>query len=222
MVAASSLLYVPAAIRHGCVVSLPVDRRLVLDLAHLVQIIFTEFVGGRLSDRRRRQLAQQLFELLRNLPPEWVVVILSAAPISEVRGGIPAGMILGMPLATLLPVAIVSNVVAVIPVVLLFNWVADWLIDAPVLGRLIGWLIRRARSREAAVERYGVWAVTLFVAIPLPVTGAWTGSLVAAVFGMPFGRALGCLTIGVIIASAIVTSLSLGGIGAFNAISAAP
>ena len=167
-------------------------------------------------------MAQQLFEALHNLPPEWVVVILSALPISEVRGGIPAGMILGMPLTKLLPLAIISNVVSVIPVVLLFKWLADWLADAPVVGPVIGWLIQRARSKEAMVEKHGVWAVTLFVAIPLPVTGAWTGSVVAAVFGMRFGRVLFCLTVGVIIASTIVTALMLGGIEAFSAISSTP
>ncbi len=167
-------------------------------------------------------MAQALFDALRNLPPEWVVIILSALPISEVRGGIPAGMIMGMPLAQILPLAIISNVVSVIPVVLFFNWFADRLADAPILGKVVGWLIRRARSKEAMVEKHGVWAVTLFVAIPLPVTGAWTGSLVAAVFGMRFRRVLFCLTAGVIIASTIVTSLMLGGIEIFSAISGTP
>ncbi len=167
-------------------------------------------------------MAQQLFEALRNLSPEWVVVILSAAPISEVRGGIPAGMIMGMPLAHILPLAIISNVVSVIPVVLGFNWAAERLADKPLLGGLITHLIQRARSKEAMVEKHGVWAVTLFVAIPLPVTGAWTGSVVAAVFGMRFERVLFCLTIGVMIASAIVTLLMLGGTEIFSAISGTP
>ena len=161
-------------------------------------------------------MAQQLFEALRNLPPEWVVIILSALPISEVRGGIPAGMILGMPLAQILPLAIISTVVW------FFSWVADWLAEAPVVSRIIGWLIRRARSKQALVEKYGVWTVTLFVAIPLPITGVWTGSVVAAVFGMRFWRTLFCLTVGVLIASTIVTSLSLAGIEIFSAISTTP
>lgn len=169
-------------------------------------------------------MAQQVFEVLRSLPPEWVVVILSALPFSEVRGGIPAGLVLlgEAELPRILLLGIVSNVVSVIPVVLGFNWVAERLADKPLFGAPITWLIRRARSKEAMVKKHGVWAVTLFVAIPLPVTGAWTGSLVAAVFGMRFERVLFCLTVGVIIASAIVTLLSLAGIEIFNAISASP
>jgi len=167
-------------------------------------------------------LTQQIFEAIRGLPPEWVVVILSALPISEVRGGIPAGIIMGLPLSRILPLAIVSNVVSVLPVVLCFNWAAQLLADKPLLGRLITRLIRRARAKEEMVNKYGVWAVTLFVAIPLPVTGAWTGSLVAAVFGMRFWRVLFCLTMGVMIASAIVTSLSLAGVHIFSTLAAAP
>ncbi len=167
-------------------------------------------------------MTEWLFEAIRALPPAWVVVILSAAPISEVRGGIPAGLILGMPLSAILPLAVISNVVSVLPVVVGFNWVADRLANKPVLGSIISRLIRRARSKEAMVEKYGVFAVTLFVAIPLPVTGAWTGSLVAAVFGMRFGRAVLCLTLGVLIATAIVTSLSVAGIHIFEALTLTP
>ena len=163
-------------------------------------------------------MAEWLFEAIRELPPAWVVIILSALPISEVRGGIPAGLILGMPLTAILPLAVITNIVSVLPVVLGFNWVADRLADKPLLGGLTSRLIRRARSKEAFVKKYGVWAITLFVAIPLPVTGAWTGSLVAAVFGMRFWQAVLCLTLGVLIATAIVTSLSVAGIHIFDAL----
>lgn len=166
-------------------------------------------------------MAEWLFEAIRSLPPELVVIILSAAPVSEVRGGIPAGLILGLPLTTILPLAVISNVVSVLPVILCFDWVADWLADKPVLGGLISRLMRRARSKEALVKKHGVWAITLFVAIPLPVTGAWTGSLVAAVFGMRFWQVVLCLILGVLIASAIVTCLSLAGIHLFEALTVA-
>jgi len=177
-----------------------------------------------LPDSGEKPLTQQIFEAINDLPPEWVVVILSALPISEVRGGIPAGLwLLGSAaLPKILLLAIVSNVISVIPVVLGFNWVAQRLADKPVLGRLITRLIRRARSKEEMVNRHGVWAVTLFVAIPLPVTGAWTGSLVAAVFGMRFWRVLFCLTVGVMIASTIVTSLTVAGVHIFSALAAVP
>ncbi len=125
---------------------------------------------------------------------------------------------MGLPLGSVLLVGIISNIVSVLPVLWGFNWVADRFAETPLLGGIIQRLINRARSKEKMVEKYGVFAVTLFVAIPLPVTGAWTGSLVAAVFGMSFWKAVGCLAIGVLIASAIMTGLSLAGVEIFNAI----
>ncbi len=167
-------------------------------------------------------MADRLFELLRGLPPEVVVLILSAMPISEVRGGIPAGLIMGLPLWQVLLMAITANVVIVIPVILGFNWAADKLADKPLLGGLLSHLLRRARAQEQLVARYGTWAVTIFVGIPLPMTGAWTGAVVAAVFGFKFSRALLCVFLGVLMASVIVTTLTLGGVQAFNAIHARP
>lgn len=167
-------------------------------------------------------MADRLFEMLRGLPPELIVLLLSALPISEVRGGIPAGIVLGLPLWQVLLIAITANVLVVIPVILGFNWAAEKLADKPLLGRVISRLLKRARAQEHLVARYGTWAITLFVGIPLPMTGAWTGAVVAAVFGLKFNRAVLCMFLGVLMASTIVTALTLGGVQAFNAIHAQP
>jgi uncharacterized membrane protein len=157
-------------------------------------------------------LTEAIFEAIKGLPPPLVVAILSALPISEVRGGIPVGYFsLHMPLSHVIPIAAVANVVSVLPVILWFNPLADWLMERGWLTGLVERLIKRARSKKPMVDKYGVYAVALFVAIPLPVTGAWTGSLVAAVFEMEFWRALACLAVGVLIACAIVTALCLAG-----------
>jgi uncharacterized membrane protein len=165
------------------------------------------------------QFAHWLSEFFR---PEVVVVLLSALPVSEVRGGIPYGLIVGLPLWKTLLLAIPANVVAVIPVILGFNWAAERLADKPLLGKVVAHLLKKARGKEDMVNKHGVWAITLFVAVPLPVTGAWTGSVIAAVFGMDFWRALGCMLVGVLIASTIVTIITLGGIGAANAVAYPP
>jgi len=164
-------------------------------------------------------LAEHLWQALQGLPDWLVVAILSAAPISEVRGGIPVGVLYyKMPLWHCLPVAVLANVVAVLWIVPTFNWMAATFGDVPLLGALFRWLTTRAEKRREMVEKYGVLAVTLFVAVPLPVTGAWTGSVVAAVFRMPLAKVVLCLLLGVLIASAIVTGLTLAGIEIFNAI----
>jgi uncharacterized membrane protein len=155
---------------------------------------------------------------LAGLPPLLKVAIVSALPIFEVRGGIPVGMAQGLPLAEILPIAIIANVLIVIPILLWFNRIADWLIARGIFTGIVRRLIARARAKKPMVDKYGVYALTLFVAVPLPVTGAYTGALVAAVFEMSFWRAVICLTIGVVIASIIVTALSVAGFYSYNAV----
>ena len=157
-------------------------------------------------------MTEKLLHLLRGLPPDLIVAVLSALPVSELRGGIPAGVAMGLSLWRVWIVAVLANIISVIPVLLGFEWAAEVFANKPVLGGLVSWLIKRARSKEQAVRRYGVWALTLFVAVPLPVTGAWTGALVASVFGMPFWRALACIAIGVLLASGIVSALTMAGV----------
>ncbi|MGQ9731686.1 MAG: COG2426 family protein [Candidatus Zipacnadales bacterium] len=160
-------------------------------------------------------MSEQLQQLLdqAGLPSWAIVAILSALPISEVRGGIPAGYALHLPLWKTLAIAISANVVAIIPVILGFEPAAQYLGDKPVVGRFIQWLLRRARKRQELVNRYGVLAVTIFIAIPLPMTGAWTGAIIASVFGLGFWRSLACALLGVCIASLIVSLTCAGIIG---------
>lgn len=163
-------------------------------------------------------MAESLFLWLESIfSPPLVVALLSAAPISEIRGGIPAGILMDMPLWKVLLIGIPANVVSVVPILLFFNWAAERLENKPLFGRLVAHMLHKARSKEEMVNKHGVWAVTLFVAVPLPVTGAWTGATVAAVFGMDFWRALGCIAVGVTIASSIVIAATYGGIEIFSA-----
>jgi len=163
-------------------------------------------------------MREAILGALSGLHPLVKVAIVSALPIFEVRGGIPLGIHWGLPLAQILPVAIAANVLIVVPVLLWFNPIADWLMERGIMTGIVRRLIARARSKKPMVDRYGVFAVTLFVAIPLPVTGAWTGALVASVFEMNFWRALACMFLGVVIASAIVTALSMAGFWGYEAV----
>ena len=75
---------------------------------------------------------------------------------------------------------------------------------------MAGWLRRKAEKNTDKIQKYGFWGVCLFIAIPLPVTGAWTGSLVAATIKMPFWKAFFSALLGVMIAGAIVTLICFG------------
>jgi len=150
------------------------------------------------------------------LSKELVVIIVAALPILELRGALPLAInVFGLPWHYALPLAIIGNLIPV-PLILLFlNAVTRWLNKIDVFHRALDWLFERTRRRGRIIERYERIGLTLFVAIPLPVTGAWTGSLAAVIFGLKFKHAFLAIFAGVLIAGAIVTCLSLlGWVGA--------
>ena len=143
---------------------------------------------------------------------ELVVLIIAALPIFELRGALPMAInLFHFPWYYALPLAIIGNLLPV-PVILLFlDAISRWLSKIGFFDRFLRWLFERTRKRGRVVERYERIGLALFVAIPLPVTGAWTGSLVAVLFGLKFRYAFLSIFIGVCIAGIIVTCLSLLG-----------
>ncbi|MFP4250271.1 MAG: COG2426 family protein [Armatimonadota bacterium] len=162
-------------------------------------------------------MKEAILAALSGLHPLAKVAIVSALPIFEVRGGIPVGMAQGLSLAEILPLAIICNVIIVLPVLLWFNPIADWMMERGILTGIVRRLLAKARSKKPLVDKHGIYALTLLVAVPLPVTGAWTGAMVASVFEMEFKRAVLCITLGVIIASIIVSILSVAGFWSYHA-----
>jgi len=147
-----------------------------------------------------------------------VVVAISALPIVELRGAIPFAMGVipsavypeSLPWQRALPLAIAGNLIPVPFLLLFFGAVSRRLSRIGIFKRWLSWLERRTRRRGKIVERYERIGLALFVAVPLPVTGAWTGSLVAIIFRMRFRHALPSIFIGICIAGAIVTAACLG------------
>ena len=140
--------------------------------------------------------------------PYWSVFFCSMIPIIELRGAIPMGAALGLPWWQNYIISVIGNMVPV-PIILLFvRKVLDWMAASKVN--------RKAEKNRAKIERYSFWGVALFVAIPLPATGAWTGSLVAATIEMKFWKALLSAFIGVLIAGCVMTLASYGIVAAFK------
>lgn len=149
------------------------------------------------------------------------VMICSMIPIIELRGAIPLGAALGMPWWLNYICAVAGNMLP-IPFILLFiKKVIAWMTACRVklFNKIGGWLTKKAEKNRAKIEKYSFWGVCLFVAIPLPVTGAWTGSLVAAVIDMKFWKALLSCLLGVMIAGVIMTLASYGVVAAFSVFS---
>ena len=152
-------------------------------------------------------------ELLRlGFNRELVVLIISALPILELRGAIPVAInLFHFPWYQALLLAIIGNLVPV-PIILLFlNAISKWLSKIALFRRFFQWLFEYTSRRGKIIERYERMGLILFVAIPLPVTGAWTGSLLAVLFGLKFRHAFLSIFIGVCIAGVIVTCLSILG-----------
>ena len=145
-----------------------------------------------------------------NLPAELSVIILAALPVSELRGAIPLGIASGMPVFKTYLLAVAGNMLPVIPLLLFLKPVSDRLQRFRAGKRFFEWLYGRTRRRAEVVQKYEALGLSLFVAIPLPITGAWTGCVAASLFGIKFRYALPAIICGVLLAGVIVTLLSLG------------
>jgi len=144
------------------------------------------------------------------------IFFMASLPISELRGAIPLGLLhLKEPVFKVVLLSILGNILPVPFLLMLLMPISDKLRQFPLWKKFFDWLFERTKKRAKVVERYEALGLILFVAIPLPMTGAWTGSIAASLFGVRFRYAFICIIIGVCIAAAIVTSLTLGGINIF-------
>ena len=146
--------------------------------------------------------------------PELVTMCLAALPVTELRFSIPyATFALRLDWQDALSWSLLGNLLPV-PVILLALDPAQRLLGRiAFMGRFFDWLFARTRRRGKIVERYRVIGLALFVAIPLPITGAWTGSVAAYLFGIRFIPALIAICIGVAFAGVILTLACQGVLG---------
>lgn len=146
---------------------------------------------------------------------ELCVFFCSMLPIIELRGAIPMAFAFGLPWWEAYIISVFGNLLPVPFILLLINIVLKWMSNSKVsfFNKFANFLYRKVDKNRARIEKYSFWGLCLFIAIPLPVTGAWTGSLVAAVIGMKPWKAFVSALLGVLIAGVIVTLIVYGGIG---------
>ena len=150
------------------------------------------------------------------IPKELVVIIISALPILELRGALPVAInLFHMPWYWAFFLALIGNLIPV-PILLLFlGYLVKIISKAPTGEKMVNWVLERTKARSQIIRRYERIGLIIFVAIPFPLTGAWTGAIAAFLLGMKFQHAFLAILCGLIIAGAIVTSLCLlGWIGA--------
>jgi len=151
------------------------------------------------------------------LDPVLILLLISAFPIIELRGAIPVGIFLfGMPWPKVVLLSIIGNMLP-IPFLLLLLDTAFSILERFKWGkRFTTWLYARTRRKGKVIERYQAIGLAVFVGIPLPGTGAWTGALAAKIFGIRFWNSMLYIFLGVVMAAAIVTALSLAGLMAVS------
>ncbi|MGD9873460.1 MAG: COG2426 family protein [Kiritimatiellia bacterium] len=145
------------------------------------------------------------------LPDELTVVAISMLPIVELRGAIPVGHIMKMNPWLVYALAVVGNMIPIPFILLLLGPVSRWLMRFDAGKKFFDWLFARTRRKAANIEKYETLGLTIFVAIPLPATGGWTGAMAAFLMGMKFHHAMLSILLGVMIAGVIMTVLSLMG-----------
>ena len=154
---------------------------------------------------------------LETVGKELCVFFCSMIPIIELRGAIPMGAafnatIGGMPWYLTYVLSVLGNMVPVPFILLLIKKVIEWMSRSKVkfFNKIANFLLNKVEKKRGKIEKFAFWGVCLFVAVPLPVTGAWTGLLVAAMIDMkPWKAFLSCL-IGVMISGTIMTLISYG------------
>ncbi len=147
---------------------------------------------------------------------ELIIFIISMIPILELRGGLLAASpaLLNIPILRAIPICILGNLLPIPFILLLIEKVLEWMERLPGLGRIALWVRAKADKNKGQVEKYEFWGLAFFVGIPLPGTGAWTGSLVAALLHMRLGKSVPAILLGIIMATIIMSLLSYGLLGA--------
>ena len=140
-----------------------------------------------------------------------ITFFVSMVPVIELRGAIPIATGMGLSPWVAIPVAIVGNLVPIPFIIIFIKKIFAWMRKiSPKLNKVVDKMEQKAEKNKEKVLRYAFWGLVLFVAIPLPGTGAWTGALVAAMLDMPLKKALPSIILGVLIAGAVVAFVSYG------------
>ncbi len=158
-------------------------------------------------------LEAALISILNSIPPWLAIILIAAMPIGELRLSIPIAMFAyNFDPLTAFFLSITGNMLPVIPLLLYLEPVSNFLRGWKTWDAFFTWLFTRThRNHSANFEKYGSIGLALFVGVPLPATGAWTGCAAAFVFGFKFRNAILAIFAGVLLAGIIVTILAIAG-----------
>jgi len=162
-------------------------------------------------------MLEQITDALVSFNKEAAVVVLGALPISELRGAIPLALAMGFaPLKSYL-LAVAGNLLPVIPLLFFLQPIVERFRHVKWVGKFFDWLFERTRRKASLIEKFEAIGLILFVAVPLPITGAWTGCVAALLFKIRFRYAFPAILAGIMIAGLVVLGVALAGKGMLSA-----
>lgn len=138
------------------------------------------------------------------------VFFLSMVPVLELRAAIPVGATLGLEWVANYLICVIGNMIPVPFILLFIRHVLEWMKKVPHLNKIAIWVENKAQKNTPKVQKYASLGLLIFVALPLPGTGAWTGALVAAMLDMRMKYAIPSIFCGVLIAGLIISLASYG------------
>jgi len=145
------------------------------------------------------------------LVEEIVVFLMAMAPVIEVRGSVPFGILgLGLPASKVIIISILGSILPILPLLWFLNTLTEKLRKIKTCDKFFKWLFARTRSKSKIIEDFELAGLTLFIAIPFPGTGVWTGTIAAYLLGLPWIPTFICGTIGTTIAAGLMWAASMG------------
>lgn len=142
--------------------------------------------------------------------PELTVAIVSMIPFIELRGAIPIGVAMGLPIKTAIIISLIGSTIPAILIIYLIGYVFDILRHIQFMDRLITKINVKTLSKREQIEKFGYIGLILFVGIPLPGTGAWSGSLLAHLLNLDKKKSILSIALGNMVAAIIISTLSYG------------
>ncbi len=153
-------------------------------------------------------LATSLADSLGSLPQELIIFLVSMLPLIELRGGLILAPIFGMPMWKAIPICLAGNILPIPFILWLITPIFGWLKKTRLFKPLVEKLENKSMGKSDKIKKYEFWGLVLFVGIPLPGTGAWTGALIASMLNIKVRKAFPAILLGLLLATTIMCMIT--------------
>ena len=153
-------------------------------------------------------LVERIAVLCAGWNHELIIFIISLFPILELRGGMIAATLLGVPYIKALIICVIGNIIPIPFILLLIEKIFKLLRHFKYTGRFVNWLEEKTLKKRSQIDKWGFWGLVLFVGIPIPGTGGWTGALLASLLRMPLKKSAPAIGLGICLAAVIMSIIT--------------